>query len=63
MRELEINKIIRDEIEGIDMPDVEKNLIYSLLTFERRRSSEGKMNYQKEYMRQLGNAITGMEKK
>ena len=61
MNDLEINQIIRDEIERISMPDYEKDLIYSLLYFERRLHSEGKITFQKEYQRQLGDTIMRME--
>ena len=61
MKDLEINQMIRDEIEKISMPDYEKDLIYSLLYFERKLHSEGKITFQQEYQRQLGNTVVRME--
>ena len=58
-----INKLITDEIEMINMSYAEKDLIYSLLGFEMMRSNKGKIEYQKEYIKQLGDTITKMSKK
>ena len=51
-----LNKIIRDEIDNMDVSDSDKNIIYALLDIERYLSSKGKTSYMKDYKKAVEGA-------
>lgn len=44
-----LNAIIHDEIKKIKAPEVEKNLLYKILSIEQRLLNNKKTQYKKEY--------------
>ena len=51
-----INRVISNEIDNINAPDLERDLIYKLLNIERRLSNTGKIKYMEDYRRALEDA-------
>lgn len=60
---IEINEIIIEEIEELKIPELEKELLYKLLQFEKQNHNTGKQAYQDKYKQLLEEILLKKNKK